>query len=320
MLIDLQPPSWATHFLSDLHDWNRAPLPVPEMVPFNLPDDSYFEYAYTNGKGEKLPDPENENLRLNPWWQFASNITGPAYKPCSELPVGNVRPKGRILRMVVDSKLLAEQRRVLIYSPAGLAEADLPLIYFQDGKAYFGWGKVPQLLDCMLAKGDIPPAHLVFVPPRSRTREYAFNPLYRRFLLEELLPAVEKRIKCNGNRVAWGASLGGLLSAELAWEAPRLFQKVVTQSGAFLFSEDMDLKNPFAGGESLRAKVLSEPPPNLAWHLECGTLEWLIGSNERLQAALRQQGMEANLIRRNAGHNWINWRNGLATGLRFALS
>jgi enterochelin esterase-like enzyme len=317
--IDLKPPKWATHCLSDLDDWNKAPLPVDAMVPFHIPDDSYFEYAYTTEAGEKRPDPANENPRLNPWWEFASNITGPAYRPCQELPAGDVRPLGRVLRMTVDSVLLKEERRILVYSPPGLADAPLPHILFQDGKAYFGWGKVPQVLDSLMSRSDVPAAHLVFVPPRSRTEEYAFNPLYQRFLTEELLPAVEKRIKCNGQRVAWGASLGGLLSAELAWQYPHLFQRVVSQSGAFLFSPDMDFKNPFAGGESFRNKVLAGPDRATQWYLECGTLEWLLGSNERLVDTLQRQGMEAALVRRNAGHNWINWRNGLAAGLRFAL-
>lgn len=320
MRIDLQPPTWATHFLSDQTDWNKAPVPVGDMAPFTIPDDSYFEYAYTDATGDKRPDPDNDNLRQNPWWEHASNIMGPAYRASEDLPPENARPQGQVLRMVVDSKLLGEERRILVYSPAGMAGEALPHILFQDGKAFFGWGKVPQLLDHLMARGEVPAAHLVFVPPRSRTKEYAFNATYRRFLTEELMPLVEDRLKCNGSRVAWGASLGGLLSAQLAWESPHLFQRVVAQSGAFLFSEDMDKKNPFAGRESFRDQVLSEDPRALRWYLECGTLEWLWDSNARLLEALQQQGMDARLVGRSAGHNWTNWRNGLASGLRFALT
>jgi enterochelin esterase family protein len=175
------------------------------------------------------------------------------------------------------------------------------------------------VLDRLLEHEECGPAHLVFVPPGQRTAEYAFNPSYRQFLLDELLPAVEARVKCDGRRVAWGASLGGLLSAHLAWERPDLFQMVVTQSGAYLFSPDMDLNNPFAGGQWLRDKVLNEELPTLEWHLDCGTLEWLLASNENLVAALREKGGKVEFNTRSAGHNWINWRNGLADGLRFAL-
>jgi len=57
----------------------------------------------------------------------------------------------------------------------------------------------------------------------------------------------------------------------------------------------------------------------LRWHLDCGQLEWLLASNERLAAALAEKGAIVRLVTRPAGHNWVNWRNGLAQGLCFAL-
>lgn len=319
MIVDLKAPTWATHLLSDLTDWQKEPLPVAAIRPFSLPDDAYFEYAYLDADGQRREDPANENPRLNPWWTYACNITGPDYRP--DPLAGVTSPaQGRLLRLEFESKLLGETRRALVYSPAGLAEAELPLVLFQDGKAYAGWGRVPRILDRLLTEGGIRPAHLAFLPPRLRTREYAFNPAYRKFVVVEALQEIERRVACNGQRVAWGASLGGLLSAQLAWENPHLFQKVVTQSGAFLFSEDMDLKDPFAGGESFRQLVLARGAGNLAWHLECGTLEWLIDSNRRLAAALDSKGVPVTLVERSAGHNWVNWRNGIAPGLRFALA
>lgn len=319
MHLDLKAPPWATHLLSDRDDWNKKPIPVAEMEPFDLPDDVYFEYAYLDQEGTRLPDPENANPILNPWWNFASNIHGPAYRPDPLSRISDRAPAGQVVRLNLDSRILGETRRLLIYSPPGMAGHALPHILFQDGKAYFGWGKMPQVLDLMLESGRIGPAHLIFVPPKQRTTEYAFNSLYRKFLMEELLPFVENRVPCNGRRAVWGASLGGLLSAQLAWDNSDKFQKVVTQSGAFLFSEDMDLKNPFAGNESFAGRVGSEAARNLSWHLDCGTLEWLLGSNRRLVEVLDKKGMAVRLVERNAGHNWINWRNGLAQGLEFVL-
>jgi enterochelin esterase-like enzyme len=137
--------------------------------------------------------------------------------------------------------------------------------------------------------------------------------------VDDVLPAVEERVRCDGRRTAWGASLGGLCSAHLAWAHPDRFQRVVSQSGAFLFSPDMDFDFPFAGNESFLRQVQQKGPRELAWHLDCGQLEWLSGSNERLAAALAAQGADVTLVTRNAGHNWVNWRNGLAAGLRFSL-
>lgn len=320
MRVDLVPPPWATHLLSDLTDWQRAPVPVAELAPFELPDDVYFEYAWLDAAGERRPDPANLNPRLNPWWEYASNLTGPDYRPDPDARASeDVRPRGRVLRLEVESKALRETRRLLVYSPPGLAEAALPHVLFNDGKAYFGWGRAPQVLDRLLDRGEAAPAHLVFVPPRERTPEYAFNPAYRRFLSEEALPAAAARAPCDGRRTAWGASLGGLLGAMLAWERRDLFQSVVAQSGAFLFSPETLDADPFTGRESFLATVREGDPTGLRWHLDCGRLEWLLASNERLAAALDAAGAQARLVVRNAGHNWVNWRNGLAPAFRAVL-
>ncbi len=243
----------------------------------------------------------------------------PRWRPDPDADPGDARPRGRLLKLEVASRLLGQKRRLLVYSPPGLADAELPLVLFQDGKAYLGWGRTPQIYDRLQARGEVAAAHLVFVPPVERTPEYFFNPTYRRFLVEEALPAAEERARCDGRRVAWGASLGGLLSAQLAWEHRDLFQTVVAQSGAFLFSPETRERDPFSGDEAFLGRVRAGDPRPLRWHLDCGTLEWLIHSNRRLAAALEAAGADVAFVTRNAGHNWINWRNGLPGALRRAL-
>ena len=76
----------------------------------------------------------------------------------------------RVLRLEVVSRILGEARRVLVYSPAGLAHAELPHVLYQDGKAYFAWGRAPRILDHLLATDQIRAAHLIFVPPQQRTQ------------------------------------------------------------------------------------------------------------------------------------------------------
>ena len=319
MQVALTPPAWAAWLLSDLTDWQRDPVPVADVAPFAIPDDAYFEYAWQDADGTRRPDPTNPHPRLNPWWEYASNLSGPDYRPDPDADPGDARPRGRVLRLEVESRLLGLRRRVIVYSPPGLAEAALPLVLFQDGKAYFAWGRIPQIYDRLYGRGEVAPAHLVFVPPGERTREYFFNAAYRRFLTDEVLPLVEARARCDGQRIAWGASLGGLLSAQLAWERHDLFQAVVTQSGAFLFSPETARSDPFHGQEAFLAEVRRGDPRVLRWRLDCGTLEWLVDSNRRLAAALAEAGATALLVTRNAGHNWVNWRNGVPGALRWAL-
>jgi len=321
MRVDLRPPSWATHLLSDRTDWNRAPEPVADLKPFDLPDDAYYEYAWLDAAGERRPDPDNPHPRLNPWWPYACHLAGPEYRPDPVAAAATDHAQGGTTRLIVHSDLLDQDRPLLIYTPAGCRDATLPVILFQDGKAYYGWGRAPRILDLLLARGEVKPAHLVFVPPRERTVEYAFNPLYRRVLVEEILPAVAGRVAWDGSAVAWGASLGGLLSAELAWDRPDIFRTVVTQSGAFKFSADMNFTRPFGGSEAFLGRVAAtgDPMPEIRWHLQCGRLEWLLDSNRHLAAALAERGASCTLQTFSAGHNWVNWTNGMASGYRAAL-
>ena len=320
MRVTLTAPDWATHLLSDLTDWQRAPLPVGDLHPLDLADDAYFEYAWLAAGGERREDPLNTNPRLNPWWTYACNVVGPRWRFDADAEAAlQAAPAGRVLRLEVPSRILGHARRVMVYTPAGCGDRALPLVLFQDGKAYYGWGRAPQVLDRLLARGEAAPAHLVFVPPRERTPEYFFNPAYRAFLVEEVLPFVTARVACDGRRIAWGASLGGLLSAQLAWDANGGFEAVVAQSGAFLFSPDMTPGDPFHGNEAFVDIVVNGPQQNIRWFLDCGTFEWLLPSNRRLADALRGRGAEVRLDTRPAGHNWVNWRQGLAEAFRFAL-
>ena len=315
MRVDLKPPAWATHLLSDLTDWQRCPVPVAEIEPSELPDDVYFEYAYLDHDGNRREDPDNPNPRLNPYWKYACNLAGADYRPGRFARLGPGRPAGTVRRRDVASSGFG-RRHYLIYSPAGYANTTLPLILFQDGKAYFGWGKAPRVLDHLLAADLVSAAHLVFVPPVARTREYAFNDSYLEFLVEELLPDAERQVPCDGRRAAWGASLGGLLSANLAWRYPELFQTVVAQSGAFNFDPRQDPDDPFGGASWFVEHVATSGRQRpLRWYLTCGTLEWLIDSNRRLAEVLRDQGYDVALHERHAGHNWVNWNDGFSAAL-----
>ena len=321
MNIDLTPPDWATHLISDRDDWMHAPRPVADLAAFDVPDDAYFEYAWLDAAGNKRPDPANTQPGRNPWWPFARPLSGPDYRPD---PWAVIPPRtealGRVRRLRLDSARLGGSRHILVYSPAGMQDEPLPHVWFQDGKAYFGWGKAPQVLDRLLDAGRCAPAHLVFVPPVDRTLEYHFNDDYLAFVTDEALPAVEAVAPCNGRRVAWGASLGGLCSAELVWRFPLRFQTVVTQSGAFLFHPGQDPgSDPYSGHQWWADRIGREAWRPLRWQLQTGTLEWLHEPNRFLFSALENADFDVTYQERNSGHNWTTWRDGLAAGFRFAL-
>ena len=323
MKLRIAPPEWATELLSDLTDMDRDPLPLTagaaEPVEYELPDDVYFEYAFRTEDGRVLGDPHNERGVVSPWYPNASSVVGPAYE-ADELaePAAAAQP-GQTVRLRLQSDLLpGDTRRVTVYTPAGYEGAELPLVMVQDGVAFNRLGRIHQVADALLARGETRPARFAFVEPVDRLQEYGFSSVYREFLTEELLQKLDADFPTTGERVWLGASLGGLLSATVALERPDLVSAVVSFSGAFLGTPQR--REFYRTDESWvldQLRAGATPPPR--WYLEVGTLEWLLDVNQSIAAELSARGAEHLLVLRNAGHIWTSWRNCQAQALRFVL-
>ena len=317
MEVRLEVPPWATHLLSDLHDWKRRPLPVGEVAPFAIPDDAWFEYAWLDAEGTMRADPGGVGAG-NPWWPAACVITGPEHRLHPGVPSAEATSRSRLERVRLTSRFLGQDRWHFVYS-TGDGDGPRPVVYTQDGKAFWHWGRVGPLVDRATDAGELPSAHYVFVQPEQRSRDYAFHEPFRSYVLEELLPAVEDARSCDGRRVLMGASLGALASADLALARPDLFGSVVSLSGAFLIAPGDDPIDPYAGGEWLRSRLQAGDGAHVRWRLECGTLEWLIGAHRRLAAVLADRRLDHVCVERAYGHNWSHWRQALPEALRWAL-
>jgi len=322
MNADITVPDWATHILSDLTDLERDPHPVDasqvSKFTLELPNDVYFEYGFRDEEGNLKADPTNNLEADNPWYPNLSALTGPDYTPDAYADP-EVKAEGRVLRKRLESQALDQTRRVTLYTPKGLEDEALPAIYVQDGTAYYRIARLADVLETLLQQEKVRPAHLVFIEPKDRTAEYRFNPDYRTFVTDEVIPRVEDELNVTDERVAMGASLGGLVSATLALHHPELFSTVVAQSGAFIGSPE---EPDFYRGET--SWVLSELKErdtlDLRWYTETGTLEWLTDINRQVRDVLEEKGYDHAYDERNAGHNWTNWRNGLGKALQFALA
>ncbi len=130
-----------------------------------------------------------------------------------------------------------------VYVPAQVtAGAPAAVMVFQDGGGVRTW--VPTVLDNLIARGDMPVTVAIFLDPgvladgrRNRSVEYdTLSDRYARFLLEEILPAVEKTVALRhdpAGRAIVGASSGGICAFTVAWERPDAFGKVVSWIGSF---------------------------------------------------------------------------------------
>lgn len=299
----------------------RKPHPVDaskiSKFSLNLPDDCYFEYAFIDQTGQIKADPQNLVKADNPWYPNASALIGPKYQ-ADTLLNPSLKAEGNVKRLRPTSAALNETRRIITYTPKGFENKALPVIYAQDGIAYYRIAQLPVILEHLIEDG-FRPAHLVFVEPNDRTSEYRYNANYRKFMIEELLPLMEVELNCSAERILLGASLGALVSTTLALKHPDLFQTVLSQSGAFLGSPS---EPDFYTGKSswLLDNIKQEARNETRWYIDTGTIEWLYKINKEVAELLKEKNYELSYAERNAGHNWLNWRNGIANALRFALA
>lgn len=184
--------------------------------------------------------------------------TKPEWKPHPDAVVRDDVPHGEVVDMEPwKSKIFPNTvRDWAVYVPAQYdTTKPAALMVFQDGHNYRkvdGRWRVPVVFDNLIAKGEMPPTIAVFVNPghdpsksmpenrfRASNRGYEYDSLgdrYARFLLEEILPEVEKRYNIAKDpemRAICGSSSGGICAFTVAWERPDAFRKVLTSVGSF---------------------------------------------------------------------------------------
>jgi enterochelin esterase-like enzyme len=155
-------------------------------------------------------------------------------------------PKGKLTQMPKwESKVFAGTTRDWwVYVPAQYqAEKPACVMVFQDGGGYKDFA--PTVFDNLIHKGEMPVTVGVFINPgvfkegnrSNRSFEYdTLSDQYARFLLEEMLPDVEKTTKLRhdaAGRAIAGISSGGICAWTVAWERPNEFNKVLSWVGSF---------------------------------------------------------------------------------------
>jgi gluconolactonase len=167
-------------------------------------------------------------------------------------------PKGEVLKLSFDSSKIfpGTSRDYWIYIPAQY-NPDFPACVYvnQDG---IQWN-APTVFDNLISRKEMPITIGIFITPGvvkspdpgsalnrfNRSLEYdGLGDAYVRFLLEEILPEVEKHhssdgrvihLSKNGNdRAIGGSSSGAVCAFTAAWERPAEFSKVFSAIGTYI--------------------------------------------------------------------------------------
>ena len=233
-------------------------------------------------------------------------------------------PKGEILKLTFNSSKIfpGTWREYWVYVPAQYNPGSPACVYVnQDG---IQW-KAPTVFDNLIFKKEMPVTIGVFVTPGrvlaqdaktgldrfNRSFEYdGLGDAYARFILEEILPEVEKqktsdgrliRLSKNGNdRAIGGSSSGAICAFTAAWERPDAFSRVFSAIGTYV---------GLRGGDRYSTLIRKTEPKPLRIFLQDGSNDLNIyagdwwKANETIERALTFSNYEVTHVWGEDGHN-----------------
>jgi sugar lactone lactonase YvrE/predicted alpha/beta superfamily hydrolase len=232
-------------------------------------------------------------------------------------------PKGEVLKLSFETSQVfpGTVRDYWVYVPKQYAPAKPACVYVnQDGIQY----NAPAVFDELIHKGEMPVTIGVFVMHGrvkaandqaldrfNRSFEYdGLGDNYVRFLLEELLPEVEKqktgdgreiRLSKDGNdRAIGGASSGAICAFTAAWERPDAFRRVFSAVGTYV---------GLRGGNSYPTLVRKYEPKPIRIFLQDGSGDlniyggdwWM--ANQEMERSLVFADYEVNHAWDDGAHN-----------------
>src|SRR5262249_31437591 len=211
-----------------------------------------------------------------------------------------------------------------VYVPAEYkAENPACVMVFQDGQNAKNYA--PIVFDNLIAKGEMPVTIAIFIQPGFKivgggsNRSYEYDTLsdsYARFLLEEILPEVEKSYKLRhdaASRAIAGISSGGICAWTVAWERPNEFSKVLSWVGSFTnIASGTTLRE---GGHNYAAMIRKTPKKPIRIFMQDGENDldnpmgnWPL-ANQTLAKALQFMGYDYKF---EYGHGFHSDRHGRA--------
>ncbi|QBD76099.1 esterase family protein [Ktedonosporobacter rubrisoli] len=311
--VTFTPPAEAAYLIGDFTDWKQRPLAISGPVTLEFPPGAYVEYAFLDIHKKPLADPANANVPAHPWHAYDRFIMLPE-NPFSQPP----RPhkfRGQVFEHAFPSRVFEKSRMCYVYEPA---ESPTATLFVQDGAAFYHKLQFQLVAEALLERKIISPVRLVMLEPDEREKEYWLNERYEHFLLQEVLPWINGQYGETARKGLWGASLGGLTAAWLAWKNPQLFTLVGCQSGCF--TAQPGGCNAYSEPEWFTAQFAATPRQPLRFYMQTGQIEWLLAPNRRFAAVLADKTYPHLYSELPSGHTWATWEQGLAQGLAYLLN
>jgi enterochelin esterase-like enzyme len=293
-------------------------------IVLELPERSRVEYKIElvrGGTGTWIEDPRNPLIARDP---FGANSVchGRGYEvPEWTRPDPEAR-EGTLEDHVFPSAAFGRDARVTLYRPARFrASRRYPLLVVHDGGDYLAYSGMKTVLDNLIHRLEVAEMIVAFTHPGQRLIEYAADPAHARFVVDELVPFVERQASIAPDPAArglMGASFGAVAALSTAWRNPDRFGRLLLQSGSFAFTDiGTNRRGPAFAPVVEFVNAWRDAPIRVAdkVFVSCGQYESLIYENRSLVPLLTQAGMDVRYVESRDGHNWENWRDRLREGL-----
>jgi enterochelin esterase-like enzyme len=289
-----------------------------------LPEGTAMRWAY-QVDGKRVPrgnGPQQRNAD-----QLEVYLAHPDSLERSDVPKGKLTQKDLWKSKIFDGTT----RDWWVYVPAQYKD-DTPacVMVFQDGAGYKEF--VPTVFDNLIAKKDMPVTVAIFINPgkfddNKSNRSFEYDTLsdqYARFLLDEILPEVEKSVKLRqdgDSRAIAGISSGGICAWTVAWQRPDEFRKVLSWVGSF--TNIASGKSGVAGGHNYEALIRKSAKKPIRVFLQDGANDldnangnWPL-ANQQMAKALAFQGYDYAFIFGQGFHSNKHGRSLLPDSLRW---
>jgi sugar lactone lactonase YvrE len=233
-------------------------------------------------------------------------------------------PKGELIKYTFAASRIfpGTTRDVTVYVPRQYDPAKPACVFVDQDAVQFN---APVVFDNLIARGELPVIVGVFATPGvvkaadpataqdryNRSFEYdGLGDAYARFLLEEILPDVEKRSTSDGrpirlshsgnDRAIAGTSSGAIAAFTAAWERPEAFTRVLSGIGTYV---------GLRGGDSYPTLIRKTEPKPIRVFLQDGSNDnnlyggdwWM--ANQTMERALVFAGYEVNHVWGTDGHS-----------------
>lgn len=241
-------------------------------------------------------------------------------------------PHGTVAKRWYHSPVLNTDRRMTVYTPAGYETSGkrYPVLYLLHGmggdeNAWSELGRATQILDNMIAKGEIEPMIVVmtngnvdmdaapgesslgFAPPTinlPHTMEGTFETHF-----PDVVNFIDKNyrtVKSKKGRAIAGLSMGGFHSLHISKQYPDMFDYIGLFSAAILPGDGKAKSEIYDNFDEKLARQFSKNPA-LYW-IAIGTTDFLYPANKDFRKKLDDNGYKYTYYESPEGHIWKNWR------------